>query len=213
MGLAVLTGALADMLPGEDAEGVEYLQEQFAAVNRVLADNGLPAHQEPTELPPSIRRDQISGFPYSFLHHLRRAYAHAAADPLWRASPFPPDADPTEDPVLQAESEMFDSHLLFHSDAEGYYVPIDFEDVLTDETPEMDGGLLGSTQALQRELTEVAPALGIELVDGQLSDAQVTAIQSRIDQEDGLHIELMVWLCLFEACREGIAHRTAICFG
>ena len=212
MGLAVSTGVLANMLPGEDAEGVEYLQEQFAAVNRVLADNGLPAHQEPTELPPSIRRDQISGFPYSFLHHLRRAYAHAAANPLWRASPFPPDADPTEDPVLEAKGEMFDSHLLLHSDAEGYYVPVDFEDVLLDEQGELAGGLLGSTQALQRELAQVAPALSIQLAGGSLSDAQVTAIEQRLDREDGLRIELMVWLCLFEACNESIAHRTAICF-
>ena len=211
MGLAIATGVLADLLHS-DAEGATELREQLAVVNRVLADNGLPTHTEPTELPPAVRRDPISSFPYSFLHHLRRAYAHAAADPLWRASPFPPDADPTEDPVLEAKGEMFDSHLLSHSDAEGYYVPVDFEDVLLDEQGELAGGLLGSSQALQRELAQVASALGIQLAGGSLSDAQVTAIEQRLDREDGLRIELMVWLCLFEACNESIAHRTAICF-
>ena len=211
MGLAVSTGVLADLLQN-DAEGAAHLQEQLGVVNRVLADNGLPAHQEPTQLPPTVRRDAQSGFPYSYLHHLRRAYAHAVSNPSWKASPFPPDADPADDPVLEEEAGMLESHLLCHSDAEGFYVPADFDEVLMDEQGELAGGLLGSTHALQRELATVAPALGIELVDGVLGDAQVAAIQRRIDQEDGLHIELMVWLCLFEACKESIAHRTAIGF-
>ena len=211
MGLAVSTGVLADLLQN-DAEGAAYIQEQLGVVNRVLADNGLPAHQEPTEVPPTIRRDAVSGFPYSFLHHLRRAYAHAVSHPSWKASPFPPDADPADDPVLEEEAGMLESHLLCHSDAEGFYVPVDFDEVLMDEQGELAGGLLGSTHTLQRELARVAPALGIELVDGVLGDAQVAAIQRRSDQEDGLHIELMVWLCLFEACNESIVHRTAIGF-
>ena len=41
---------------------------------------------------------------------------------------------------------MFDSHLLCHSDCEGFYLPIDFADVIVDAKNQMRiaGGLLGS---------------------------------------------------------------------
>ena len=213
MGLAIATGVLADLLQN-DAEGAAGVQEKFEVVNRVLRANGLPEHREPLQVPASIRREQeVLSFSYSCLHHLRRAYAHRLADPSWVARPFPKDAKPTDDPLLQEEAAVMDSHLLCHSDCEGYYVPIDFDEVLIDDEDELaGGGMLGSSQALKRELAMVAPALGIQLVDGHLSDAQVTAIEQRMDHGDGLYNELRVWLCLFEACTESIAHRTAICF-
>ena len=211
MGLAVSTDLLADLL-ANDAEGASDLLAELEIVNRVLAEHRLPAHHEPRELPPSIRRDAILGFPYGFLHHLRRAYAHCLAHADWVASPTGADADPADDELLAEAMDQMDSHLLCHSDCEGFYVPIAFDEVLFDEQQALAGGMLGSSQSLQRELTMLAPALGIALSDGQLSDAQVAAIGARIDAEDALHIELTVWLCLFEACRESIAHRSAICF-
>src|SRR6202008_5022884 len=123
-------------------------------------------------------RASLMSMPYSFIHYLRRAYAHRAADPAWMAAPLDEDEDPTDDPVLEEETEMLSSHLLCHSDAEGFYVPVDFDDVLFEEAEdgELPGGMLGSSYRLLDELVVVAPALGIRLDDGQLSDAEARRI-------------------------------------
>src|SRR3569833_2181725 len=48
------------------------------------------------------------------------------------------------------------AHLIHHSDCEGYYVPVDFEQVLTDER--LPGGYLGSSMRLLTETrTNAAP--------------------------------------------------------
>ena len=109
---------------------------------------------------------------------------------------------------------MLDSHLLCHSDCEGFYLPIRFDDVLIDETDEerIPGGLLCSSYKLYEELASMAPYLGIRLQDGELSEAEIEKIRSDVTSESGLWIERGVWLTLFEAARLSIRHKTAICF-
>ena len=102
---------------------------------------------------------------YSALHYLRRIAAHIAAG---RAVPPPGDDDASSDPVQEAyydavagkrrlfrKGPKFDrrfDHLLVHSDAEGFYAPVEFDEVLfSDEVP---GAMLGSSHALVRESEE-----------------------------------------------------------
>jgi hypothetical protein len=212
MGLSICIGVLAD-LGEDDPESAEYFERGMAAANRLLEEAGHPPHVESREAPPPGRSD-LDGFPYSFIHYLRRAYAHNVAEPGWRATPLPEGADPTDDEVLQAEGETFSSHLICHSDAEGYYVPVDFPDVLFAPEGEEDlpGFMLGSSQRLLGELVAVAPALGITLLNGQLGDAEAARINQLAEQEDGLSRELIAWIALYEAARLSIAHRTAIVF-
>ncbi len=103
-----------------------------------------------------------------------------------------------------------DSHLICHSDCEGYYVPVDFPDPLYDDTDALVGGIVGSSQAAMRELVQVAPLLNIRLRNGALSNAQA----KEIADEDGgpLYIERQVWLQLYEAFRLSIEHGTAVKF-
>lgn len=212
MGLAVAVGVLADLLKN-DTEGAEWLQEDLAAANRLLAAEGLPGHDEPTELPQLRSRASLRSFPYSFIHHLRRAYAHRRADAAWVATPAPESQEPSEDPLVQDELAMMTSHLVCHSDAEGFYVPIDFPHILLDEDGELPGGLLGSSQRLLQELVFVAPALGIALSNGELSDEEASRIDALLEEDDeGLYRELTTWLALYEAARLSIAHGTAIVF-
>ena len=131
MGLAVCVGMLAELLE-DDPENAEGFEEELAEANRVLAAAGLPQHTEPREPMELDSRASIDGFPYSFIHYLRRAYAHRLLSPDWVATPLPDDVDPTADPKIQALLDGSASHLLCHSDAEGFYVPIDFKDVLFD---------------------------------------------------------------------------------
>ncbi|WP_295988961.1 hypothetical protein [uncultured Variovorax sp.] len=227
MGLAVCVGMLAELLE-DDPESAEGFEEELAEVNRVLAAAGLPLHTEPRGPLELDSRASTDGFPYSFIHYLRRAYAHRVLSPDWVATPLADDVDPTADPQIQALLDGCDSHLLCHSDAEGFYVPVDFDEVLFDEDggkgeeaegdadieepAGLPGGMLGSSQRLLEELVFVAPALGIRLEDGRLCDEEAERIDALIDEDDGLYREYVSWLLLYESARLSIEHRTAIVF-
>lgn len=63
--------------------------------------------------------------------------------------------------------EMFEttaqqSHLVWHYDHAGAYVPVDFAHPLSNDDLLAGGGPLGSSQALLRELEHVAPTIGID---------------------------------------------------
>ncbi|HEY0255069.1 MAG TPA: hypothetical protein VGC41_26260, partial [Kofleriaceae bacterium] len=190
MGLAVSTHFLADMIKN-DEEGAGWIRNSIELVNTLLAEAGLPAHVEPTDVRTKMR-PHVGSFPYSFLHYLRRAYAHVHEGA--ELTPLAPGEDPTEDETVEDASSMFDTHLLCHSDSEGYYVPIEFEDVIFDtEKRGLPGEMLGSTQRLMAELLGSAPAIGIEVVNGVLPDEQVEAINN--DRESApFYRERLVWL-------------------
>lgn len=216
MGLAVSTGMLAD-LKRHDPEGFEWISESLVSVNEVLVESGLPPHNEPEELAEGDGSRAGSGsFPYSFLHYLRRFYVHATTDPDWTPTPVAEGEDPADDPVVEEESYMFASHLLCHSDCEGFYLPVDFDEVLVDSQDQdrIPGGLLGSSYRLRDELLAIAPALGITVTDGELADAEADRINREgFEEADRFWREKIVWLCLFEAARISIAQNTAIHFG
>ena len=131
------------------------------------------------------------------------------------ATPVEDGVDPSEDPVVEDVLYSSQSHLVCHSDAEGFYVPVDFDEVLYSEPDgdeQLAGGMLGSSYRLLDELVLVAPALGISLVDGQLSDAEAERIGKLIDADQGLYREYVSWLRLYESARLSIAHKTAIVF-
>lgn len=215
MGLAISVGTLADFLQN-DPEGAEWFEGDFEIVNGVLASAGLPPHDEPRELPALDSRASLDGFPYSFIHYLRRAYAHSVVSPGWAATPVEEGADPSEDPAVQAALDIAESHLICHSDAEGFYVPVEFDEVLFSDAESEDealtGGMLGSSYRLRDELVQVAPALGITLVDGQLSDEEAARIDALGETDEGLYREHASWLLLYEMARLSIAHKTAIVF-
>ena len=213
MSLAIEVGALAE-LKKHDEEGAQWLRESFANLNAILAENDLPLHVEPEELPPLDDRTIMDSFPYWCLHSVRRAYAHWKRNPESPITPFGPDEDSAEDPIVGEELGKIESHLLCHSDCEGFYLPIPFTDVLFDDTDQdrIEGGMLCSSYQLMEELRSMSPCLGVQLVDGQLPDSEVDRLRSDIDSETGLWIERGVWLTLFESARLSIRHKTAIQF-
>jgi hypothetical protein len=210
MGLSIIVGIMPAVAE-TDEEAVEHYREEFARINEVLAEQGLPQHSEPQELPLLDNRCSTDGFPYSFLHRVRRAYAHRVRDPEWIAEPA--DDDAAADPLVEQVTMAMDSHLLCHSDCEGFYLPLAFTSVIFDERQErITGGMLGSSYRLKEELEYVAAALGIKTSSGMLADDEAQRINELMKREGPLWIEQIVWLALYEAARLSIKHRAAICF-
>jgi hypothetical protein len=212
MGLCISVGALA-WLKTADAEGYEWHSRQLATINAVLSANKLAPHHEPDNLPELASRAALDSFPYSFLHYLRRVYANVSQNPNWVPVEVADGEDPAADPAIDRELFVkMTSHLVCHSDAEGYYVPVDFPDVLYDER--LAGGMLGSTPKLMRELISIAPALGITLTaSSELSDIEAERINNVTADDGPWYRELTVWLTLYEGCRLSSQHKTAISFG
>ncbi|MCG3183957.1 MAG: hypothetical protein ICCCNLDF_02068 [Planctomycetes bacterium] len=204
MGLAVCVGMLADLVEN-DEEGAQWFRDELETLSAVLQANGLPGHEEPEEVE-QFTPSGIESIPYSFLHYLRRAYVCVRKGIELRRGEFT-----GEDQRLVDEftNSTMDSHLLVHSDAEGFYVPQDFAEPVSDEN--LTGGFAGSTQRLKAELAQVAPALGIRLEGADLPDEERERLAG-IEDDDELEPELIVWLALWEAAEHSLKHNSLIVF-
>ncbi|TWT39090.1 hypothetical protein [Blastopirellula retiformator] len=221
MGLALEVGILAD-LKTADEEGFAHFKVQFDLLNQLLAQNQLPPHVEPEEMP------VFSGamFGYSGLHYLRRVAAHLIVN---GAVPEPcVDRRPTDDPVMMAcydeiatmqdarspEWKRFD-HLLCHSDAEGYYVPLEFDEVLFDfEDLGLYGVQAGSSVKLLQECLTLAKALEMPTdLDGE-DEVFFDAAESQGEGEGWRRYGMECYSCihLIQAARHSIEHGAAIVF-
>lgn len=206
MSLGVSVAALAKY-KDNDEEGYEAYQRKFKAVNQILQQHQLPIYQEPDNYPPDFRKPTLSGQPYSWLHYLRWAYMQLSNDANTTLQPVPEGENPVNlmgDDVI----DFMDSHLINHSDAEGLYLPIDFYEPLYDD----DLGMMGSSVRLVSELEEIAPYLGISLINGEISDRECQRIQRYIHSQTGLYRECASWLLLFENAKNSVKYQTAMIF-
>jgi hypothetical protein len=216
MGLALEVGILAD-LKKADAEGFAYFKEQFEILNQVLSDAGLGRHIEPEDL------DEVFScgmYGYSGLHYLRRVGAHLA---LGRPIPPPGDKEAAKEPVLDRDySEGFLAgerlkyqHLIIHSDAEGFYVPIDFERALIAADIPLLGGMLGSTQQLRAECKELASVLGVPAGMDAEADEIMKAVETQgqgPEKWQQYAVETFTCLQLIAACDASLRTNAAIVF-
>lgn len=229
MGLSLEVGILAD-LREHDPEGADVFQGIFDDVGKLLQKNKLPSHVEP--LTCEVWSAQMYG--YSGLHYLRRIAAHLDA-----GLPMPPPGDPdsSKDPVLQAYfqevvgegpgllmrllkglprfSRSFD-HLIVHSDAEGFYLPLDFPKVILDaDDKQLPGGMLGSVPRLMEELDRLSAALGVpdhlhEQSEELWAAADAQGMGPETWQQYG--IESFSCVVLREACRKSMKSGAALVF-
>ena len=229
MGLALSVGLLSD-LRENDADGYRVVTEYFEAVNKLLSASSLPPHSEPLDVEPW----GADMYGYSGLHYLRRLAAYVDSGP---GLPPPGDGNSLNDIRLKAYFEAvvgsapagwlkrlsgrprfkraFD-HLILHSDAEGFYLPQDFPQVLfAPEGANIPGGMLGSTQRLLAECDRLARLL--EIPEGLTKDSEelweAADSQGKGDsvwQRYG--VESFTCVALQAACRRSLATRAAVAF-
>lgn len=213
MGLAIGVGLVAQRRES-DPEAVARIRADISSINAILEQRDHPIHQEPESFEKTLTlRASVTSFPYSWLHYLRRFAAHVMRDPKWVPYPIEPGEDPAKDNVLVQMYRRLSSHLLCHSDREGYYVPVDFQELILDPGHEITGGVVGSSFALRRELITLCDPLEIDVDDeGNLSDENADRLSKQRPSGAPFAIERLVWLALYEAARVSIEEETAIVF-
>ena len=224
MGLALCVGVPSEIRES-DPEYVAYFEQQVDAINGVLESFGLPPHREPFDLEDE-RTFECEMIGYSGLHYLRRLAAHLA---LGKELPPPSDDTAAGDPVLSDYYRIFDAsfsrgessgipfqHLIVHGDAEGYYLPVEFEDVIIpDASLEIAGGMLGSSHALLRECRELASQLELEEDLSLEDDALAEAVDNEGEGErkwERYGVESYTCLALIRACEASVGTGAAVVF-
>jgi hypothetical protein len=202
-------GILASCIQQHRTDDVEFIRENLTLANELLVAAGLPAHLEPehftgVEWIAEVRPGELE---YSSIYRLGRLAAKRRLHKQMAAESA--KEDPLEDPDLQRAIASPDFHLIANLNAEGVYVPIVFDAVLSDAE-----GLiaLGSSHKLLTELIEVAPALEIHIAAaGEVGAAEMARIVALADDErTPLRGELLAWLSFYKGARASIKHGTAL---
>jgi hypothetical protein len=228
MGLAVEVGYLADML-ANDEEGADSFREDLTRLNEFLASVNLPPHREPEKC--EIISFDMYG--YSGIHYLRRVAAYLD---LRGNLPPPGGENASKDEVMeeyyqfagQKELGFFSKlfrrpqrprtfdHLLLHSDAEGFYLPQDFQSVLyPPDSCQIPGGMIGSSVRLLDECKRLAAAIQVPLdLNPEAEEVwEACDSQGQGDQQwQRYGIESFICLRLFNACNSSLRQKAAIVF-
>ncbi|WP_197358286.1 hypothetical protein, partial [Streptomyces clavuligerus] len=135
--------------------------EELASYDKALTEAGLPTVPVFSYMP-GLSGDvaPVAGFDYDALHFLRRAYLLRLCG--LAVTPVDELGGDYEQLLEMFEPTAQQSHLVWHYDHAGAYVPVDFAAPLATDALLDGGGPLGSTQGLLRELEFVAPSLGID---------------------------------------------------
>ncbi|MFE0459979.1 hypothetical protein ACFW1A_12100 [Kitasatospora sp. NPDC058965] len=204
MGLSISVGIL----------GTPGLRDDAEVLHRALETAGV-AWREPAA-PDNGADGFYAGFPYSYLSKLRRVYVlHRVGEPVTGVRGVDEEQFEDEMELVDEETYLFDSHLLCHSDCEGYYIPTDFTDPLFLPTGSgvSGGGMVGSSGGLLAELQGFAAAIGVRLAaDGTLDPAE-SARLAALPADDPFEPEIFAWHQLYQACRASLADGRAIVFG
>ncbi|MET7639390.1 hypothetical protein [Streptomyces sp. NPDC005438] len=135
--------------------------EEIATYDKALNASGLPSVPVYAYMPGlSGEVAPVAGFDYDALHLLRRARLLQLCG--LEVTPVDVLGGDYEQLLEMFEPTAQTSHLVWHYDHAGAYVPIDFPAPLANDELLEGGGPLGSSHGLLRELEAVAHTLGID---------------------------------------------------
>jgi len=192
-------------------------REDLVRYNGVLVSHGLP------EVPihpyvPGFSGDvePIAAFDYDSLHFLRRAYLLGLTG--FEITPVDALGGDYEQLLEMFESSAEQSHLVWHFDHAGAYVPVDFQLPLVDDELLAAGGPLGSSYGLLRELEAVAPVLGIDVLNPPAPTRPLAPTELEqpfgppIDDVHPYARERHAWAGLFAAATRSVTQGSMIVF-
>jgi hypothetical protein len=172
MGLNLWVGTLGSLaVERGNEETYEIWRREFASVNSALIKAGLPSYNEPENAPATDRTwyGRIGSW-----RHIQTVRWVAASVALTGERPSHETGADAPDALNRYESDLVHSgglikhlgsvtcrtsfdHLICHADNEGFYVPVDFERVISND----EVGLLGSSHRLVAECDVLARFLEI----------------------------------------------------
>ncbi|WP_069171852.1 hypothetical protein [Streptomyces griseus] len=192
--------------------------EEIAVYDKALGDAGLPPVPVYAYMP-GLTGDvaPVAGFDYDALHLLRRAYLLQLSG--LAVTPVDELGGDYEQLLEMFEQSAQQSHLVWHYDHAGAYVPLDFPVPLSTDRLLEGGGPLGSSHGLLRELEFVGPALGIDPANPPAAPhppAGPTELEERSDtmpyDDSPFARERHVWLGLHAAATRSLAQGSMIVF-
>lgn len=192
--------------------------EEIASYDKALTEAGLPTVPVFAYMP-GLSGDvaPVAGFDYDALHFLRRAYLLRICG--LEVTPVDALGGDYEQLLEMFEPTAQQSHLVWHYDHAGAYVPVDYAAPLSNEELLAGGGPLGSTQGLLRELEFVAPAIGIDPVNPPSPPrppARPTTLEEPADalpyDDSPFARERHVWLGLHAAATQSLGQGSMIIF-
>ncbi|MGY1455491.1 hypothetical protein [Streptomyces sp. SS8] len=193
--------------------------EEIASYDRALSAAGLPPVPVHGYMP-GLSGDvaPVAGFDYDALHFLRRAHLLQLCG--LEVTPVDELGGDYEQLLEMFAPTAQQSHLVWHYDHAGAYVPLDFAHPLSDDELLAGGGPLGSSHGLLRELEAVAPHLGIDPANPPPAPAppagptelEEPAAAPAYDGEPFAR-ERHVWLGLHAAATRSLAQSSMIIFG
>ncbi|MFE9722343.1 hypothetical protein ACFYQ5_01705 [Streptomyces sp. NPDC005794] len=192
--------------------------EEIAVYDKALTEAGLPPVPVYAYMP-GLTGDvaPVAGFDYDALHFLRRAYLLQLSG--LAVTPVDALGGDYEQLLEMFEQSAQESHLVWHYDHSGAYVPVDFSRPLSGDQLLEGGGPLGSSHGLLRELEFVAPSLGIDPANppaAPLPPAGPTSLEEPAApvpyDEHPFARERHVWLGLHAAATRSLAQGSMIIF-
>lgn len=192
--------------------------EEIAVYDKALGEAGLPPVPVYAYMP-GLTGDvaPVAGFDYDALHFLRRAYLLLLSG--LAVTPVDELGGDYEQLLEMFEPTAQQSHLVWHYDHAGAYVPVDFAVPLATDALLEGSGPLGSSHGLLRELQFVAPSIGIDPANpppAPLPPAAPTSLEEParpIPYDDNPFArERHVWLGLHAAVTRSLAQGSMIIF-
>lgn len=192
--------------------------EEIAVYDTALGEAGLPPVPVYAYMP-GLTGDvaPVAGFDYDALHFLRRAYLLQLSG--LAVTPVDELGGDYEQLLEMFEPTAQQSHLVWHYDHAGAYVPVDFAMPLSTDALLEGGGPLGSAYGLLRELQFVAPSIGIDPANpppAPLPPAGPTSLEEPATpvpyDNNPFARERHVWLGLHAAVTRSLAQGSMIIF-
>lgn len=203
-----------------DEAFIEKVPADLKAINVALKAAGVKSHKEKLPLQREKTWQAVIGS-YSSLHFLRR-FAAVLAVTGKIPDPLPKRKSPSETGDVdlywnqrEADDVVFQfDHLMAHSDADGYYIPVDCPIVL--KMPSTEEGI-GSSVRLKRECDTLAHHLefplpcDIDFDDDALWKKMTKAAKDKVWSK--YPTEAFVCAVLHTACERSIKNKALIWFG